>query len=154
MAKARSNAYWLARLKRDHPAIYARHKAGKIASVRQACAEAGLIHLPSRVDALMREWRAASDKERKEFVKRAKAAGLGGTTKPVFAEPLTGADGKLTSKAVGEIKTARLARGLKVGGVSKAMGYKPLDPRLGFALARHWEPTADFVHALERWLRS
>jgi hypothetical protein len=151
--KKRDNAYWLARLERYHPAVFAKLRARKIKSVRQACAEAGLIHLPSRVDALMREWRAASNGERNEFVKRAKAAG-GATPKPVLAVPLTGTDGRLTSTAVKDITAARLARGLKVGGVSKALGYNPLDPRLGFALRRRWVPTPDFFHALEKWLRS
>lgn len=60
MPGKRDNAYWLGRLKAEHPAIYAKFKAGKIASVRQACAEAELIHLPNRVDALKREWKGAT----------------------------------------------------------------------------------------------
>jgi hypothetical protein len=65
--KKRDASYYRNRLRRDHPAIHADLLAGKFSSVRQAAAAAGLIHLPTRVDALKREWTRATIAERREF---------------------------------------------------------------------------------------
>lgn len=72
--KKRDSAYWLARLERDHPSIHARLLAGAIPSVRAACAEAGLIRLPSRLDAnaLMRR-----GKPTEEFLDRLREWSVG-----------------------------------------------------------------------------
>lgn len=63
----RDNAYWLRRLENEHPAIHARLKSGAIRNVRQACVEAGLIRLSTRVTALKREWKKATLAERAEW---------------------------------------------------------------------------------------
>ena len=56
MAKKRDSAYYRERLKRDHPNIYSDLVAGRYKSVREASAKARLIKIPSRLDALKREW--------------------------------------------------------------------------------------------------
>ncbi|WP_152619651.1 hypothetical protein [Paramagnetospirillum magnetotacticum] len=66
--KKRNAAYWRGRLEREKPTFYADLIAGKHTSVRAACAAAGLIHLPNRLDALKREWRKADAVERDEFL--------------------------------------------------------------------------------------
>src|ERR1700730_17181594 len=68
MTKKRDSAYYKERLKRDFPPIFADLRAGKFKSVRQAAAAAKLIHLPTRVDALKREWKRSSTREKNEFV--------------------------------------------------------------------------------------
>lgn len=70
--KTRDNTYWLGRLEREHPAIFDRLRSGAIPSVRAACAEARLIHLPSPLDALKRERARTSSAERAAFVAWAK----------------------------------------------------------------------------------
>lgn len=61
MTKQRASAYYKVRLRREHPVIYAELGPGKkYKTVRQAAAAAGLIHLPTRLDALKREWKKAS----------------------------------------------------------------------------------------------
>jgi len=152
--KKRDNAYWLPRLKTDHPAIYARVMAGEI-SVRQGCAEAGLIHLPTRADALMREWRAATAKERREFLSRVKAEATGTVAKPLpppRAKLLLEPDGKLSAATIARITLAMRRLGVKSGPVCRAMGYNALDPRLGMALNRAWAPHAEYLGRLATWL--
>ncbi|WP_152619649.1 hypothetical protein [Paramagnetospirillum magnetotacticum] len=65
--KKRDAAYWRGRLERDQPSFYADLIAGTYTSVRAACAAAGLIQLPNRLDALKREWRKADAVERDGF---------------------------------------------------------------------------------------
>jgi len=96
--KKRDNAYWLPRLKAGHPAIYARVTAGEI-SVRRACAEAGL----------MREWRAATTKEQREFPSRVKAEATGTSAKPPpvrRAKILIAPDDKLAPATIARINAA------------------------------------------------
>ena len=57
MAKKRDAAYLKGRLKRDDPGD------GRIPSVRQAAVAARLIHLPTRLDSLKREWKKATAAE-------------------------------------------------------------------------------------------
>src|SRR6187397_1137868 len=77
MSKKRDAAYFKARLKRDFPEIFAALDAGKIKTVRQAAAKAGLIHLPTTVDDLKRGWKKATPAQRAVFVAWTKTTGIG-----------------------------------------------------------------------------
>jgi hypothetical protein len=91
MTGKRGAAYYRARLRRDHPTIFADLSSGKFVSVREAAAAAGLIHLPSRLDALKREWRGASGAQHVEFLKWLKAGALKRVGRPI-AELMGGSD--------------------------------------------------------------
>jgi hypothetical protein len=67
--KIRDAEYLRRRLARDFPAIYADLVAKKYTSVNAAAAAAGLIRLPTRLDALKRAWKKSSVKEQVEFLK-------------------------------------------------------------------------------------
>jgi len=69
MKKKRDAAYLKKRLAKEHPTILADLDAGRIKSISAASAKAGLIHLPTRLQALKREWKGASDAQRFEFIK-------------------------------------------------------------------------------------
>ena len=73
-----SREYQLARLQRDHHNILADLNAGKYPSVRQAAIAAGIVRVPSQLDVLRREWRAATPEERAEL--QAKTIGQGTRT--------------------------------------------------------------------------
>ena len=73
MTKKRDNAYLKKRLAKEFPGVFADFDAGRIKSVRAAAAKAGLIHLPTRLDALKREWKKATQAEQHEFILWAKA---------------------------------------------------------------------------------
>src|ERR671927_306601 len=121
MVKKRDSRYWLGRLERDHPAIFAAYKAGQIKSVRQACAKAGLIHLPGRLDGLKREWKAATESERSAFLewtqsqtpKRTVPDGATLSGALDTSKPLVGEDGHLLPVAVDHVRAIMNARKMK-----------------------------------------
>lgn len=134
---------------------------GEFSSVRAACAGAGLIHLPTRLDALKREWAGASGAERETFLDWLK--GAGGSASTISAPSsvplvLVGSDGLLLSQVVERIQAVMARRGFfgpgrsNTGPIMAAMGLKPLDGRLGTALAGRWKPNEEFLDRLRRWL--
>lgn len=149
--KKRDRAYYLKRLKNEHPHIHAELLAGKFPSVRAASLKAGLIHLPSPFVVLMREWGKASTKDREEF-----KDWISGT-KPASPTParLVGKDGLLTVATIGEIERVMKAKGMRHGDVMEKLRYSRLDGRLGVATskARPWKPDREFLDRLERFLR-
>ena len=173
--KKRDSAYWMGRLKKDHPAILARLKAGKLASVRAACIEAGLIHPSTRYDALMREWKKASASERARFLRDSGAVGTGGASAPAASpgsagtsttkgttrpKPAPGryadlldAEGKLKPSIAAAMQKAIAARRMKMGAVMEEMGLGKLDPSLGLALQRRSKPSELLLQRLPPWLR-
>jgi hypothetical protein len=149
--KKRDRAYFLKRLKNEHPHIHAELLAGKYLSVREASLKAGLIRQPSRLLALMREWRHASAKEQREFldwVSGSKPAS------PTLAS-LVDKDGVLTLEAFKEIDEVRKAKGWGHGDVMEKLGYDKLDGRLGrtTSKARPWRPDKEFLDRLESFIR-
>ena len=160
MAKKRDSRYWLGRLERDHPAVFAAYKAGQIKSVRQACARAGLIRLPGRLDALKREWKAATESERATFLEWTRSqtpqgGAAGSATLPGAldtSKALVGADGHLLPVVVDHVRAIMSARNMKPWQVAVAMGSHSHDMRLEFALRRDWRPTEDFVDRLRDWI--
>ncbi len=160
MAKKRDSAYWLGRLERDHPAIFAAYKAGQIKSVREACAQARLIRLPGRLDALRREWKAASESERATFLEwtrnRAPKGDFTGGAKLSGAldvsKTLVGADGYLLPAVIDHVRAIMSARNMKPWQVAVALGSHSHDMRVDLALRRSWQPTQDFIDRLREWI--
>ena len=97
LMKKRDAAYYQRRLRAEHPSVYADLKAGRILSTRQAAAKAGLVHLPTRLSGLKREWKGATNDERREFGKWMKRRFTSGTKPAPKApkDPLLDADGYL-----------------------------------------------------------
>jgi len=62
-------SYLTARIKRDHPEILERMKAGEFKSVRQAAIEAGIVKIPTILELLNRYWRKATPAEQVQFIK-------------------------------------------------------------------------------------
>jgi len=146
--KKRDNSYFERRLEREHPAIYARLRAGAIRSVRAAAIEAGILRRPTALNALKRDWRLASVTEKRAFI-----AWLKGAPKVALrGSDIVGPDGKLTPSAVTKLQYVMSTKGLKHGQVMKAMGFKALDPRLGFALSRQHQLEPVFFDRLAEWL--
>jgi hypothetical protein len=71
--KDRTNAYWRARIERDHPEIFARLAAGEIATVRAARNAAGLLRQPTPLQQMMRAWDRLKPRDRNEFLRWAHA---------------------------------------------------------------------------------
>jgi hypothetical protein len=148
--KKRDNAYWLPRLRDEHPHIYDRLVARKLASVREACIEAGLIRQPTRLEALKREWKRASASEHREFLDWTKR------WTPSRAAPveLVDVSGFLTASAIDQLEKTITSRGMKKGDVMEKFGYKRLSSWLGMVMARHWKPKEELLKQLAGFLGS
>jgi hypothetical protein len=135
VAKKRDSDYFVGRLKAEHPAIYDDLRAGRIKSVRQAAAKAGLIHLPTRVDALKREWKRASPSQRQAFLTWVKVSRVGLKRKPAKA-PRVAIDGsgRLTPDAIAFIRKWTSDRSVRPGQIMKQIGESNFDYTLAAAL--------------------
>jgi hypothetical protein len=108
--------------------VYSDLISGKHKSVRQAAAAAGLIHLPSGLQALKREWKRATLKERHAFVAWAKANA--GIARRGTGRSIAHGDGRLTGPAKAFIQGWLLRNRVRPGQVMKAIGRKNYDYRL------------------------
>jgi hypothetical protein len=149
MTKKRDSDYYKDRLKRDFPAIFADWRAGKFTSVRQAAAAAGLIHLPTRVDALKREWKRATTAEKNQFVawtKGRKAASVAPST------PIVGAAGHLKPDVIRFINEWTRDKRIKPGKIMKEIGFSNFDYTLSHALRLGAPIRSAVIAPLEVWL--
>ncbi|WP_210242995.1 hypothetical protein, partial [Nitrobacter winogradskyi] len=127
MSKKRDAAYYESRLKRDFPTIYADLRSGKLKSVRQAAAKAGLIHLPDRLTAMKRDWKLSSSQQRSQFLKWIRSSGVG--LKPATAKPIADAGDRLTSRVIAFVNDWTRKEHATAGQIMKQMGYKNFDYR-------------------------
>jgi hypothetical protein len=149
MSKRRDSAYYKERLKRDFPLIFSDLRAGRFKSVRQAAAFAGLIHLPTRVDALKREWKRATTREKNEFVVWTKGR------KTVSAAPLTpivDAAGHFKPAVIRFINEWTSDKRIKPGRIMKEIGFSNFDYTLSHALKRGAPIRSAAISRLEGWL--
>jgi hypothetical protein len=129
--RKRDSTYFRNRLVRDHPGIYRDLVAGRYRSVRQAAAAAGLIHLPTRLQNLKREWTRATPADRRAFANWLRS------TKPI--SPPTGkviatADGRLIIRAKAFISEWLRRNRARPSEIMKAIGRSNYDTRLADAL--------------------
>ena len=84
--KDRSAAYWLKRLEKENPKIYADFLAGRYPSVNKACEAAGLKPRTTGLDALKRVWKRSPAPDQDAFLIWAKpsAAKIG----PIMVGPI------------------------------------------------------------------
>jgi hypothetical protein len=149
MTKKRDSAYYEGRLKRDFPKYFAELRAGKFKSVRQAAAAAGLIHLPTRVGALKREWKRATTAEKNEFVawtKGRKAASVAPLT------PIIDTAGHLKPAVIRFVSAWAKDRRITPGKIMKEMGFKNFDYTLSHALRLGAPLRSEVIAPLESWL--
>ncbi|MCV0394359.1 MAG: hypothetical protein K5872_13405 [Rhizobiaceae bacterium] len=147
MPKIRDHAYYMSRLEREHPTIFADWKAGKYRSARQALIAAGLRREQTHINTLKAAWKKASRREQTEFLKWV------GTSTSTSAAPIVDAERRLLTTTAARIATVMARRGIEMGGVMDEMGFKRRDASLGNAMANR--PTRlrpDVVRALEAWL--
>ncbi|OYU19698.1 MAG: hypothetical protein CFE34_03930 [Rhodobacteraceae bacterium PARR1] len=158
----RSNAYYLARLRDEHPAIYADYQAGKFKNASAAIRAAGLKKVPSPLDTLKKAWSEASAAERATFradigcMPLTPTAAIGpvsaSTTAAVGVNQIH-VGGYLTPATGQKLKAVMAARGLRLGQVMFELGYSTRNASIGLALARgsliHDQHLLD---ALEKWL--
>jgi hypothetical protein len=149
MKKKRDAAYYKRRLARDYPAIFAEIRPGGL-SVRAASVKARLIHLPTRVDALKREWKKANTAEHREFVLWAKAleAGAGGAPVP----PITDPAGHLLPHAARFLAEWVKRNRSKPGRIMKQIGFRVFDWRLAHAIDHGGVLPQKVIDKLNPWM--
>ena len=153
MPKKRDSDYFESRLKRDHPKIYAELKAGHFTSVRQAAAAARLIRLPTRLDALKREWKKAGKTDRRAFV--AWLRGTIGLSPPAvrpIKRSIIEAGGHLKPAVIKFISDWTVAKRKTPGNLMKELGFKNFDATLAYALKRGNPIRSEVLIPLEGWL--
>jgi hypothetical protein len=150
--KKRDAAYYQRRLKAEHPLIYADLKAGRISSTRQAAAKAGLIHLPTRLLGLRREWKGATNKERREFLEWLKSGSAPGVKGKAPTAPLLDAGGYLSRSAADRVWELKRSLRLKKGQMYVQMGLKAHDWRVIRVLQHEDVPPLDVLEAIRAWL--
>jgi hypothetical protein len=148
MTGKRGAAYYRARLRRDHPTIFADLSSGKFVSVREAAAAAGLIRLPSRVDALKREWKKAKNEQQAEFVKWLTS----GAYKRVGL-PIADAKGRLRRDVSDFLLRWVAQRGFNPARVMKEIGFSGYDPTFRSAISSDGPLRAEVIPELARWLK-
>lgn len=150
MSKKRDAAYYEGRLKREFPAIYADLRSGKLKSVRQAAAKAGLIHLPDRLTAMKRDWKLSSPHQRSEFLKWVRSSGIGVRSRS--AGSIAYANGRLTPRVIAFLNDWIRKEHVTPGKIMKQMGYSNFDYRLAQSLKGKVGLPSDVLAALRQWL--
>jgi hypothetical protein len=147
MSGKRDSAYYRARLRREHPTFFADLVARKYSSVREAAAAAGLIRLPTRLDALKREWNKASEIQQIEFIKWSKV----GTPKGVV-KPIADSDGRLRADVRAFLSHWVTSHRSKPGRIMKEIGLAGFDWTLSAAITRGHGLRPAVIPKLSGWL--
>ena len=149
MSKKRDSAYYEGRLKRSFPKIYADLRARKFTSVRQAAAAARLIHLPTRVDALKREWERATTAQKNEFVAWTKGRKA---VSAAISLPIIDATGHLKPAVIRFIKDWTRDKRITPGKIMQEIGFSNFDYTLSHALRLGAPIRSTAIPPLEGWL--
>jgi hypothetical protein len=152
--KDRSSAYWIIRLRREHPAIYAELRDGRSPSVRTARLRAGLIRLPTALDEVKRAWAKLSPSEIRQFADWHRSRRPSVTPTPAARKAIAGSDGLLTATVVAFLEKWKAENRLSAGRIMERMGFKRYDYRLSVAIQRKRRLPPDVLVKLERWLAS
>jgi hypothetical protein len=143
--KKRDSAYYRRRLAKDHPAIFAEVVAGLL-SVRAASAKAELIHLPTRLEALKREWNGATDAQQVHFIIWLKSGAY-------KRQPIADSDGRLR-RDVSDFLLRWVARkGLRPGNIMKELGFSSHDATFASAISSDYPLRAEVIPKLAAWLK-
>jgi len=151
MTRKRDAAYFKRRLAKEHSAIFAEICPGGL-SVRAASAKAGLIRLPTRLNALKREWKKATTEERREFIHWAKAREAKGRGASV--RPIADAASCLRPEVRKFLSDWLKANGSKPGRIMKMIGFSVHDATLSPAIYGGSSLRAAVIPKLAVWLTS
>lgn len=167
----RDNAYYLERLRKDHPGVYRDYQAGKYRNISTALVAAGLRKGRSGLDGLKSLWRKASQADRDAFKAYIGCVGPPAAIvvtaasmpapKPV-ARTIPGTAPRSASSTLrtlppalaNEIRMIMDRRDITTGPIMSEMNLDPLNPSLGTALLRGTRVQESLIKALEIWLKA
>jgi hypothetical protein len=144
--KKRDSAYYRKRLAKDHPLIFAEVLAGRL-SVRAASAKAKLIRLPTRLDALKRDWKRATPSELAELAKWARPR----LPKRV-RKPIADSSGRLRPEVRDFLSNWLETYGSRAGRIMKVMGFRAFDWRLAHAIDDGGVLPQEVIDKLQPWM--
>lgn len=167
----RDNAYYLERLRKDHPGVYRDYQAGKYRNISAALVAAGLRKDRSGLDGLKSLWRKASQADRDAFKAFigcvtpkagiiAPAVSMPAPKPVVSAIPGTAPRSPSSSlrtlppALADEIRVIMDRRGITTGTVMREMNLDPLNASLGTALLRGTRVQESLIKALEIWVQA
>jgi len=96
----------------------------KFKSMRQAAAAAGLIRLPTHFDALKREWKSATTREKNEFIAWVKGKKVAST---VSSTPIIDVAGHLKPAVIRFISEWTRNKRITPGKIMKEIGFSNFD---------------------------
>jgi hypothetical protein len=167
----RDNAYYLERLRKDHPDVYRDHQAGKYRNLSAALVAAGLRRDRNGLEGLKSIWMKASQADRDSFkafigcvapktgfivagvsmpAPKPVASALPGTA-PRSHSPGTRT---LPPTLAAEIRAIMDRRKMKHGAVMREMNMKARDTSFSTALERGTSVQEDLFEALEIWVKA
>jgi hypothetical protein len=147
MKKKRDAEYYKGRLAKGYPALRAKVRSGEL-STRAASAKAGLIRLPTRLDALQREWKKASDAQRARFLIWLKSGAY-----KWIGLPIADSEGRLRRDVSDYLLRWVARKGVKPGFVMKAIGFSEYDPTFLSAISSDGQLRAEVIPKLAAWLK-
>lgn len=150
MKKKRDNTYLRKRLAKEHPLVLADFDAGLIPSIRAAAAKAELIRLPTRLDALKREWKKANTAERDEFDDWRMTGETGSPGASV--RPIADKDGYLRPEVTKFLSDWITTNRSKPGRIMEKIGFKRHDATLSPAIYRGVDLRPAVIPKLTDWL--
>jgi hypothetical protein len=148
--KIRDSAYYEGQLAKKFPVIFADMLAGKYKNVHQAAIAAGLKKLPSRLDALKRQWKKINSSDKKKFIVWAKTHEA--KLKPRSSVPLAGPDGRLRSDVRTFLADWLLATKSRPARIMKEIGLSGKDVTLWGAIKRDEPVKSKIISLLGPWL--
>jgi hypothetical protein len=148
MAKQkRGNDYFMARLEREHPAIFADWKAGRYATKRQALVASGLRKDGQTANVLKNAWGRATLQERRAFLEWLKPRG-----RSSLSAAHVDRERRLLPTTVARIIEILNRRGIRPGEMMIEMGLSPLDQSISSGIQRGTRLSAQLVPRLSSWL--
>lgn len=178
MMPKRDNAYFRRRLEVEHPRIWKDLNDGKYSSEREAFIAAGLRSERTRLNELKNAWTKATYDEKREFIGWLKAQpgvtsapGPAVSSLPTLTAPMPtlattrrkksprpatsifDSDNRLLPAAIMRIEHLLSLKRMRRGDLLHELGFKKLNPSLGFALRNlNRINDDDLAHALEQWV--
>lgn len=150
MKKKRDNGYLRKRLAREHSSILADFDAGLIPSIRAAAAKAGLIHLPTPLHVLKREWKKASRAAQADFIRWIKAREA--ASRGAAMRPIADKDGHLRPDVKKFLADWITTNKSKPGRIMEKIGFKRHDATLSPAIYRGHDLRQAVIPKLTDWL--
>jgi len=152
--RVRDKAYYMKRLEREHPVIFADLRAGLYRSDREALIAAGLRKASSRLQDMKNAWTKATANERRDFANWIKGSGRLSPTPSSTTSSMVDADRRLLPVSSARIANIMQKRGIRSGDMMQEMGFPSLDQSVARALRKGHKLRPDVITRLTTWIQA